>query len=349
MNQENGLRKKNIAYIELLRIFASFFVIVNHTVTGEILAQNPGGKKWLVLTGYFFMCKIAVPVFLMISGILLLGEVDSYKKNFQRIVRIILDIVIFSLVYYIRNCYENKSSISLFEFFKLISSRHITNAFWYLYLYLGILIMLPLLQRLAINMKKKDYQYLLVISVAFLGTMPILNHYFPNVEYHAMLSIPFLSEYVGIMFLGYYVHNYIDIQKKYVLLSLILMIICVGFQVYATYIEYLKSPENYLFFDNRVFIPIIITSAAVLYLARWAESVIHSDLVWRIIAFMGKMTFGIYLLSDLFIELYAGIHIELMFHMNILVALILYQIMVFGTGIIVTLLLKRIPFIKKII
>lgn len=341
--------KKNIEYLELLRIIACFFVIVNHTVTGEILVQNPGGGKWIFLTIYFFLCKTAVPIFLMISGILLLGKIDSYSKCIKRVVRIVLDIIFFSLIYYIRNCYESKMKISLSEFFELISNRHITNAYWYLYLYLGILVVLPLLQRMANNMKKKEYQYLLVLSIGFLGTMPILNHYFPKIGYHSMLTVPFFSEYIGMMFCGYFVHNYIDLQKKYVFVSLILVVATVGSEVYATYREYLAMPEDYLFFDNRVYIPIVITGTAILYLTRWLQAKIQSEIVWKFIMVIGSTTFGIYLLSDLFIDMYTGIYIELMSHMNILIALVLYQIIVFLTGMFITLILRRVPLIKRII
>ena len=99
MQESTAEGKRKIEYLELLRIIASFFVIVNHTASGEFLAMQPAGRKWFFLVTYFFMSKTAVPVFLMISGVLLLRHVDEYRKNGARIIRIVLDIIIFSFIY----------------------------------------------------------------------------------------------------------------------------------------------------------------------------------------------------------------------------------------------------------
>lgn len=191
MNRGEALTdKKKIAYLELLRVLACFFVIVNHTVVGEFLAQQPGSKKWVLLVAYFFASKTAVPVYLMISGALLLKQVDSYRKCLKRCLRIVADIVIFSLLYYLYSWYVYGVDFDLLEFFKLIYQTNITNAYWYLYLYLGILVMLPLLQRLAAGMEKREYVYLLLISVVFTGIMPILVHYREGLKYSTSFSAP---------------------------------------------------------------------------------------------------------------------------------------------------------------
>lgn len=342
-------KKQKIAYLEALRIIACFFVIVNHTVMGEILVQNPGGKKWLVLTAYFFLCKIAVPLYLMISGVLFLGHVDSYRKCFGRIVRIVLDIVIFSLLYYVRSWYVNRFEFSFVEFLKLIARQHMTNAYWYLYLYLGLLIMLPLLQRLAAGMGRHEYQYLLLFAVVFFGTMPIFTHYIPGLGYHSLLTVAFFPVYVGIVFMGYYLANHVEIKSTYAAASVVVVAVCVLFQVGATYQEYLRTPDDYMFFDDRTFLPITLSAAAVFYLARWIQTIIKSERFWCVVTFIGGATFGTYLLSDLLIELYTGFYIGLMSRMNIVCAVVVYQVVVFVTGILITLVLKRIPYVKKLL
>ncbi len=341
--------KKKIAYLEALRIIACFFVIVNHTVMGEILVQNPGGKKWLILTAYFFLCKIAVPLYLMISGALFLGRIDGYRKCMRRMIRIVLDIVIFSLVYYIRSWYVNRFEFSFIEFLKLIACHHITNAYWYLYLYLGLLLMLPLLQRMAAGMKKREYQYLLLLTVVFFGMMPIVTHYMPGVGCHSLFPAAFLSVYVGIFFLGYYLANYVEVKGAYAAISVLIIVGCIAFQVGATYLEYLSTPDEYMFFDDRTFLPVTLCAAAAFYLVRWAQHVIKSEGFWHVVSRIGGATFGTYLLSDLFLELYTGFYIGLMSRMNIIYAVVVYELVIFFTGIAVTLVLKQVPYVKKLL
>lgn len=156
-------------YLELMRIVACFLVIVNHTNSGIFLSEVPGTGLWVISITYFFVCKIAVPVFIMISGTLLLGKVDSYAKVGKRFLRIVEALILFSLVYDIRRCYVDSTLFSPVEFILSIWNKNITNAYWYLYLYLGLLVFLPVFQRMASKMQKKDYVYYLSLTLVVGG------------------------------------------------------------------------------------------------------------------------------------------------------------------------------------
>ena len=200
-------KKRKIVYLELLRIIACFCVIINHTNSGIFLSRTPDSKIWWVSLTYFFVSKTAVPIFLMISGVLLLGHVDTYRKWSSRMLHIFLDILIFSFFYYVWSMYTADRSVNLIEYLKLIWQRNVTNAYWYLYLYLGILLMLPLFQRLSVNMGKREYELLILVCAVFMSTMPIVIHYMPGAAFSSYFCDPFFSEFVGIFFLGYYIPN----------------------------------------------------------------------------------------------------------------------------------------------
>ena len=108
-------KKTKTAYLELLRIIACFFVIVNHTSSGIFLSRTPNDKTWWVSVTYFFACKVAVPIFLMISGTLMLGKIDDYKKYFFHILLKIQSIVL--------NSYRNKNRCPFDEISQLIKTR----------------------------------------------------------------------------------------------------------------------------------------------------------------------------------------------------------------------------------
>lgn len=74
-------------YIEFLRIAAAFLVIVNHTNSGIFLSRTPS-PTWLCSLTYFFICKIAVPLFMFIMGALLLGKDDTPKRSAERLLHI---------------------------------------------------------------------------------------------------------------------------------------------------------------------------------------------------------------------------------------------------------------------
>lgn len=342
-------QKTKIAYLELLRIIASFFVIVNHTNSGVFLAKTPGSGTWWASVAYFFACKTAVPIFLMISGAVMLGKVEDNRKHLKRFVRILLDLVIFSVIYSVYYHHVAGEPTTLVEILKRMYQINITNAFWYLYLYLGIIVMLPLFQRLSVKMERNAYRYLITISVVLLGGMPILVHYAPGAQYNGMFAEPMLSVYVGLLFMGYYLAHEVELKPLYAGISVLVFFAGIILQVGLTYLEYCRDPQNYLFYDDRTFLTVTVTAAALFYFARWMENTIYWEWFWKAVTYVGGCCFGVYLLSDLLIELYAMTYMELMMRMHMLKAVIVYQLLVFVTGIVITAVMKKIPYVKRLV
>lgn len=346
---KDKVQKTKIVYLELLRMIASFLVIVNHTNSGVFLSKEPSNITWWISLAYFFVSKTAVPVFLMISGALMLGRVDENCKHVKRFVRILMDLVVFSLIYSAYHHFVEGSPTTLLASLKRMYQINITNAFWYLYLYLGILLMLPLFQRLSVKMERGAYQYLIAISVVLVGIMPILAHYVPEMQYNGMFGEPMLSAYVGILFLGYYLAHEVELKPLYAGISVLVFIGGILLQVGLTYLEYCKDSQNYLFYDERTYLTITVTAASLFYLVRWLGSVIQREWFFQIVTCVGGCSFGVYLLSDLLIKQYEVLYIELMMYMHELKALILYQLLVFATGVVITAVLKKIPYVNRLV
>jgi len=341
--------KSKTAYLELLRIIACFFVIVNHTNSGIFLAHNPEDKTWWVSITYFFACKVAVPIFLMISGTLLLGKTDDFRKYVSRILRIVIVIVVFSLLYYVRSMYMAGTPIDIIEFLKLIYQRHITNAYWYLYLYLGILLVLPLFQTLAVHMRKWEFQILLLVSVVGMGALPVVVRYLPGAACSYMFTEPFLSVYVGVFFLGYYLTHYVELKKSYAVISAFLFVGVTAAEVLLTYREYYIRPEDFLFLEDRTYLNVTIASAALFYLVRYLGSVVRQEKFWSAVKFVGGCSFGIYLFSDMFVDIYEQFYNDLSMRVHSMIAVVVYELLIFISGMVITALLKKIPYVKKLV
>ena len=73
-------------HLDILRILACLFVIFNHTADAgfQLFTTYPtGGFVYFFLSFFTVLCKTAVPIFLMISGALLLGRDISLKDIHQ--------------------------------------------------------------------------------------------------------------------------------------------------------------------------------------------------------------------------------------------------------------------------
>ena len=122
------VEKRRKLNLDVLRIVACFLVIVNHTDNKMLLSLTPS-KSWFVSAFIFYICKVAVPLFIMISGAVLLGKEESYKDLYKkRVLKTVLVILIFSFVYYIDKVRIDGAVFSLKEFWQSILHDPITNA-----------------------------------------------------------------------------------------------------------------------------------------------------------------------------------------------------------------------------
>lgn len=338
--------------LELLRILACFLVIVNHT-NSRIFLSIEISKTWFASLAYFFVCKIAVPIFIMISGAVLLGKSESYQDIFRkRILKILLVIIIFSILYYVNQSVLTGNEFSLNDFFYRIYVGSITNAFWYLYMYLGLMVMLPIIRKMTKEFTTKDYFYCTAIFLIYFGTMPILCKYFKFENFNGNFMPTIFGGFVIYFILGDFIQNKLEKQylnRKYAIVSIILFIMCTAISTLVTFTHYNDSKE--LFMDNISFATIVIPSVSIFYLFKYLISFISISMnIKKITIILGRCTFGIYLLSDLLIE-----KLDFIYNWGInnylqpLISIVILEMTVFIIGFVITLLLKRVPLLKKII
>ena len=127
-------------HIEFLRIFACFFVLFNHSCSAmSKIYFEDFSKSRVIFLILYFICRAAVPVFLMITGANLLSKKDSIKKWLKRLAKSAVLICLTSILYHI---YES-NTFSFTTIIQNIFSAKISTTSWYLYLYLGIILILP--------------------------------------------------------------------------------------------------------------------------------------------------------------------------------------------------------------
>lgn len=334
-------------YIEFLRIIAAFLVIVNHTNSRLFLSIAPS-PTWFSSLTYFFICKTAVPIFLFVMGALLLKKEDTPAKTRSRLLRIFVVFVVASLGYYTFYSYRSQTEFSIKEFLINLPKTPSTNAFWYLYLYLALLCMLPILQRLVKALDKKLLQYLLVISLCISGTVPLISILFPNFQLSGNFTAGLIGVYIGQVLLGYYIEQYLPLTKKVFWGAFCSFVLLIALQVGGTYLLYQKNPSSYLSLDNRVLITITASSAAVYICIKYIfASHTPSAKLSKAICSLGALSFGIYLLGDMVISLTTPLYSVLCAHIPNMIAMVLWEVYIFAVCALVTFFLRLIPFIRK--
>ena len=354
-SQQSVARK---TYLEVMRIIAAFLVIVNHTNSDVFLKMSePPSFTWYFSLTYFYISKIAVPVFFMIMGGLLLQKVDPVKKSLQRIGRAVAVALIYSGVYYYyfhsdfyyKQFNATPPEMSFKEFFKMIFTSRATNAFWYLYAYIGLLILLPILQRLAQGLTKGSNLYLVILSVGVMGIIPLIN-IFHQIKPHNYLTDDFITPHIGMLFLGLYIEKHLKIDYKIFTGAIAGFALTLTFNIVKTYEFYHENPESFVFIDNWRYLNITFMSLCFYIIIEYLANYIKAGkTVSTVICYIGSLTFGVYLISDLVIHITRKFYTELQLDMKIIPATILWELVIFGICAAVTAILKLIPGFKKLI
>ena len=204
-----SLNNKRLLHIDVLKIISIYMVLFNHTgVNGFVYFTV--AKNSVMYPFYMFnsiLIKVAVPLFFMTSGALLLSKEESYKTIIcKRFSKYALILIIASAIEYLYFCLRiNHQKVLLLDFFKtLYTSTHAT-AYWYLYTYLAYILMLPLLRKLAKAMEKRDYFWmaLMFLLVNFLSIIDFLI-WKGDAGHNGSFNFFITSSYVVYPLMGYY-------------------------------------------------------------------------------------------------------------------------------------------------
>jgi surface polysaccharide O-acyltransferase-like enzyme len=188
---------ENYNYLDVLRAFACFAVILLHYSNSYNYRIDIPTFEGGVLI--FALTRFCVPVFVMISGALLLGRNYSITEFYsKRLVRIIPPFILWSVVYII---YHTDGTFPSFE--KIMRVLFIDGAmwhFWYIYMIIGLYLIIPFLSPWA---QKKDCPSIfLFLAIWFIWTLQDIN--FP--QYKTQFDLTYFGNFIGFIVLGYYVH-----------------------------------------------------------------------------------------------------------------------------------------------
>ncbi len=357
MSQKNTTQTidhNKILYLELLRIISAFLVIANHIIDKVVLARQPS-PTWVISLIYLCISKIAVPVFVMIAGVNLLIKEEPFKKTLSRFFKTFIVLIAASL-FYIFYYYQYSLSFSLvWSKFSMLLNQLATGPFWYLYMYLGLLLMIPFIRIMIREFKDQHYFILFSLYIIVYGVFHITGSFVPQLKLSSYFLDIFFNPYIVYIIAGYYIHYKLRIEKVFAKFAMITFIISIGAQTILTYLYYkLITPENYLFLDYPKSALVGIAAACLFYLLRYWTSDIamqyKSSIFNNLVILFGSCTFGIYIFSNYVIHKFnKNLFPFLENNFQILIAVLIFNIFVFVFSFIITYVLKKIPIVKNYI
>lgn len=315
MTQDPNLPIKSRAvHFDLVRFIATFIVVQLHVATPWLWREaDVNSGFWITCLIFDTFGRVGVPIFLMISGALLLAKEESYPSFFKkRFVRVLLPLVFWTIVYEIKIIADHHylhggvTWENLFSVMKNPIVGPVYDHLWFLYMIVGMYLVTPFLRRIIPVLRKVDLYYLLGLWAFSNLVLPLVYNY---TELRIGFNIPIVTSYIGFYVLGYYLMQY-QFSLKQIKIAWITFICSFILNIFLVwYTSNLKGSVTIFYLSHHrpgLFIQAI---SAFIILEHYAMKAFHnySERKYKILAYLGSVTFGIYLLHPLIIELFEGI------------------------------------------
>ncbi len=352
-----NIEKKRLVYMDVIRILAVCGVIYIHT--GDMGYSLYATTESIVLKFIYYLfaviSEISVPLFFMVSGALLLGKEERFEDILKkRCLRIVMVLLVASLCQYAYNVWVGKvDAMTLAGYLKGILNNGFTESLWFLYSYLMYLLILPFLRMLVRQMRGKHYIYLMVLCVIFKGMTNILLQYADLELTLDIYESPTFSKIFIYPLMGYYLENVLGdaYDKKYIWGNMFL------FGVTSLMVAYLSmnrsaSIENFTKYDKGLFgsmLTAVIAVSAYALIRHIVKNITMSVKVQKIIQVMGANTFGVYLLERFVRENILDIYFWSEKYLTRIGAALVLVVSTFVVCEFITAILKKVPFVKRVI
>lgn len=223
-------RKKKLLWMDLIKVFAAFLVVMQHSISSSFTTLPVNSREWMVVNCIFMISRMGVPIFIMCSGAGILAREHSVKEIWQRNILMLLKVyVAWMAVFGIKEVcgiWINGENASLRVMINAFIKSILFGGYhtWFIFTLLGLYAITPFLY--LIVQKKENLCYFLVLSIIFTVILPI----FSGIEWLSRLfavadniNMHFVVGYSLYFVIGYFISTYMDRRwEKYAAVIFIL-------------------------------------------------------------------------------------------------------------------------------
>ena len=358
---EMTIKNKWYLSYDILRILAMLAVISIHISAFFVLKYKPDNIEFISENVLNVLSSFAVPVFLMISGALLLNEDKPFddktfiKKSWLPLVLITILWTVFYGLFYgygLPMLTHQPTSFSTFLNYLICFEGSDYPHMWYMYMIVGMYLLIPIF-RLFVKRENRNYILWLIIGCFVIQCIPqTLGVFTAGAEFtvkdfveHFYLNP--LMRMVIYLFLGWYLSTF-QLAKNKRIIIYILGIISAFVMLWSvqTYITTIPSIRAYFLSGADITSTLYAIAIFVFVLAICKNKENNRPKLKELSTFI----FGIFVLHVFFLELFLQIiypyskftlQIPIVYHILIL-------IVVFALSYIVVFLVSKIKYLRKI-
>jgi len=344
-----------VFYADLLRVISMAAVVVLHTPL--VILCNFGKiplSWWQTANIYQSAVRFAVPVFIMLSGTMILN--DSKNRSIRtvwikRIPRIGFPLLFFSVLYLaVKLPVDDFIGIpALVRSVASIFNGPVYFRLWYLYMLAGLYLMTPIIISFVQGASRSLLLYSLILWAVFGLSNPLMAQWFNYRIPHAPLEF---CGYSGYFVLGYYLHHFkIELNRWKVMLILLFVVSGIACTAYGTFV--LTSRDNRLnqFYYEYLTLHVAAVSTGIFVLLRNTDFhfLTRHIRLKQWVTFLSQTSFGVYLIHILVLEV-----LSIRFHIDSsmthpALAIPFTALVAYCLSVAITALLQKLPFHRYIV
>lgn len=337
---------------DVCRLSAIFGVILIHVAT-PILADyhTLPLDKFLVANAIDSYARVSVPLFVMLSGTLLLGKREKehmfdFFEIKQRVLRVAIPLLFWSFIYILYTQHASKSFIDIIFSFKTLLDTPAMYHLWFVYMIVGMYILLPILRLIA-----EAISHNTSFALYFFSLWIIINSitvYFP-INLISQLTLTGFLGWGGYFILGFYLSNADWTHRISNYTSFVIFFAAGLCTFFLTWFLNLESTS----FIERAFEPLspnnIIASVGAFL---WIQKIQVNKYLVKPLAFISKRVFPIYFIHILVISILGSSKLGFTitpFTMHPAIGIFVLALITLATSFFIILILQKLPFISKLV
>lgn len=230
-------------WVDDLRVVATIAVIVVHVATPAVFTKyNPHSvtnTEWWIGNIYDSVSRFCVPVFVMLTGALLLPQKITLRNFFKkRLNRILLPFLFWSLVYIafnlalkVRDEGFDQTLHNIGPWLLLQATQGAAPHLWYIYMIIGLYLFIPVIQPFVIAAGNNAILYFLSIWL-----VTIIFHQQKFILISSPFDLGYFSGYIGYLVLGYFIAERVTISASIFKGAILLFVIGSIITITGTYL-----------------------------------------------------------------------------------------------------------------
>jgi len=337
--------------LDCIKVIAVLAVVMIHSCGDFWLLYSPNTTEFVISNFFESLSRLAVPLFLMASGALLLNEEKTItvKRIYSKYILNIFILLVFWSIFY---------AVLFDVIYPLIQGNHISSSdvifdkilfghyhLWYLYMMIGIYAVTPILKSFVKKENANIVLYFIILSAVIQFTSPVLSFFsgnFKAISYvtrlRDMLHIKMFLGFVTYYLVGWYlVHVGLSRKKRCILYGAGLLSAVLIFLMLQLYVAYGTWYSN-----MNIFILLYAAAVFAFIHQRFNNTEKRSVIVEK----MSMLSFGVYVLHAAVLRIILNlIPYKNLIFFYILLIWALAAVVSFG----LVWLMSNIPYVKKLV